>query len=252
MELGLKGKVAIITGSSRGLGKASAFALAEEGCQVVICSRGEETLNQAVAEAEGKGYKVLGIVADVAQADDAQDLVDKTVSTFGKVDILVNSVGGRVRGDDDDAWRQSFDFTFLTAARCTRLVVPHMQKEGSGSIVHIGSIWGRESGGVPLYNAMKAAMISHAKAMSTELAADGIRVNSVAPGSISHPGGSWWRRQQDDPEGMAKFVSQNIPMGRFGTAEEVGNVVTFLCSGRASWVTGACVVVDGGQGYSNI
>lgn len=252
MDLGLRGKVAIVTGASRGLGKACASILSEEGCTVVLCARTKGPLKETTGELIAKGGEALDIVADVSSDGDAKRLIEESVKSFGQVDILVNSVGGRVYGDDDEAWQQAFEMTFLTAARCTRLVVPHMRRQRGGAIVHIGSIWGRESGGVPTYNAMKAAIMSHAKAMSTELAADNIRVNSVAPGSISHPGGSWWRRQQEDPDGMARFIEENIPRGRFGTAEEVGNVVAFLCSTRASWVTGACVVVDGGQSRSNI
>ncbi len=137
----------------------------------------------------------------------------------------------------------------MPAARLTRLVTPHM--ESGGSIVHLSSIWGKEAGGRPAYNAMKAALISHAKAMARELAGAGIRVNTVAPGSVSAPGGTWWKRQQEEPEAMQRFVAENIPLGRFGTAEEIANVVTFLCSPKASWVTGATVVVDGGQSHAN-
>jgi 3-oxoacyl-[acyl-carrier protein] reductase len=139
----------------------------------------------------------------------------------------------------------------LATARATRAAVPHLRASGGGSIVHIASIYGRESGGPMPYNAMKAAMISHAKAMAIALA-PAIRVNAVAPGSTAFPGGSWGRRLAEDPEGMRRFVEQNIPMGRFGTPQEIANVVVFLCSDRASWVTGACINVDGGQSRSNI
>ena len=252
MDLGLRDKVGIVTGASRGIGRAIAIGLADEGCRVVLCARGEERLQEAAREVEAKGGRALAVVADIAKAADVERLVQAAAEAFGRIDILVNNASAYVAEDSDAAWQASFEMNILATARLTRLVVPHMQRAGGGAVIHIASIYGRESGGVPTYNAMKAAIISHAKMMSLALAPHGIRVNSVAPGSISHPGGSWWRRQQEDPEGMAQFVRQNIPLGRFGTAEEVANVVVFLASPRASWMTGACVTVDGGQSRSNI
>jgi 3-oxoacyl-[acyl-carrier protein] reductase len=252
MDLGLKDRVAIVTGGSRGIGKAICLGLAAEGCSVALCARGEETLRQTEAELKVAGVKVLASVLDVTRTEDAERFISQVVSDLGRVDVLVNNVGGSRPGDDDEAWQGSIDLNFMSAVRCTRAVLPIMRAQGSGSIIHISSIYGRESGGGPSYNATKAAMISHAKALALQLAPEGIRVNSVAPGSIRFPGGGWDRRVQADPEAMAAFVKNNIAAGRFGTVEEVADAVVFLASDRARWITGACINVDGGQSRSNI
>ncbi len=261
MDLELTGKIAIVTGSSKGLGLATARALVEEGCRVTICARGEAPLKEAAAQltalagATGPS-RVLAVAADLATAEGVATVVARTVETFGGVDILVNNIGlakGAGIVDTSDAeWQESFDQTLFPAVRASRLAVPLMRKRGGGAIVMIASIWGRESGGRMTYNAVKAAEISLAKAMAQQLARDNIRVNSVAPGSIRFPGGSWDRRVQDDPEGMADFVRRELPFGRFGRPEEVGAVVAFLVSGRASWISGASVTVDGCQSRSLI
>jgi 3-oxoacyl-[acyl-carrier protein] reductase len=259
MDLELAGKVAIVTGSTRGLGLAIARALLEEGCTVTICARGDARLGEATAELRqlsGGNDRVLGIQADLATDKGVADVVFRTVETFGGLDILVNNVGlarGSTITDTSDAeWREAFDQTLYPAIRASRLAVPHMRRRGGGSIVMIASIWGRESGGRMTYNAVKAAEISLAKAMAQQLARDNVRVNSVAPGSIRFPGGSWDRRVQEDPDGIADFVRRELPFGRFGRPEEVGAVVAFLVSARASWISGASVPVDGCQSRSLI
>jgi len=258
VNLGLTGKVAIVTGSSRGLGLASAEALLQEGCLVTICARGEARLKEATAELRriAGDDRVLAVAGDLSSADVMERLVERTVETFGGLDVLVNNMGlarGASIVDTSDAeWQEALDQTLFPAIRASRLAVPHMRRRGGGTIVMIASIWGRESGGRMTYNAVKAAEISLAKSMAQQLARDNIRVNSVAPGSILFAGGSWEKRQQDDPAGIAEFVARELPFGRFGRPAEVGTVVAFLSSPRASWISGASVPVDGCQSRSLI
>ena len=259
MNLDLSNRIAIVTGSSRGLGLASAKALAAEGCHVCLCARGAERLAEAVREVEGAAAapaRVVGVQADVATAEGVARIVEETVAAFGGLDILVNNVG-RAAGSDirettDADWQAAFDETVFTAIRASRAAVPHMLARGGGAIVMIASIWGRESGGRMTYNSMKAAEISLAKSLAQQLAPHNIRVNSVAPGSILFPGGSWDRRQKAEPEIIADFVKRELPFGRFGGPDEVGSVVAFLASSRASWISGASITVDGCQSRSNI
>lgn len=254
MDLELNGKVAVVTGGSRGLGYASAAALAAEGAHVVICARGEEQLNRAVSELRSKavdGAEILGVKADVSIEADVQHVIGAAVSRFGRLDVLVNNVGlargGDLESTSDADWREAFDQTLFPAIRASRVTAPHMRSSGGGAIVIVSSIFGREAGGRMTYNAVKAAEISLTKSLAQQLAKDQIRVVSVAPGSILFPGGSWWKRQQADPEAIADFVRRELPFGRFGTPEEIGATVAFLASSKASWISGTTVVVDGCQ-----
>ena len=256
MDLGLKGKVAIVTGGSRGIGRSIALGLAAEGCRLAICARGAEKLEETAGEIRAAGADVLAQPVDATDGAALEQFVAAIGEKYGRIDILVNNVGGG--GKDlftettDEDWEAAFDLTLWPAIRASRFVTPWMERQGGGAIVMISSIFGREWGGRPAYNVVKAAENALSKSMARQLAAKGIRVNAVAPGSIIFPGGSWQRRVDDNPERLAEFVKNEMPLGRFGRPEEVANVVTFLVSDAASLVLGACVNVDGGQSRSLI
>ena len=253
MDLGLDGKIALVTGSSRGIGRGIATRLSKEGAHVVLCARGADDLDAAVRAMPGPG-RAVAVAADVTSAEGAAAVVATAVEQLGGLDIVVNNVGGSgAKAFDDmdaDDLQTVLGKNLFPALNVSRAALPVLRARGGGVIALIASIWGREGGGGPSYNVAKAAEISLAKAMARDLAADRIRVFSVAPGSTLFPGGSWERRLRDDPEEMAAFIKRELPWGRLGAVDEVADVVAFLVSPRASWVVGTCVTVDGGQSRS--
>ena len=257
MDLGLDGRTAIVTGASRGIGKYIALELARQGSNVAICARTESDLDAAAAEIRDEGAEVLALPMDVTETGKPERLVEETYDRFGRIDIYVGNVGGNRRGDfeelSDEDWEDLINLNFMSHVRVSRAAILHMRAVDGASICYISSIFGRELGGagLSLYNTTKSALISVSKVMAQELAPE-IRVNSVAPGSIRFPGGSWDQRVKEQPEKMTEFVEENIAIERFGRATEVADAVTFLCSERASLITGACINVDGGQSRSLI
>jgi 3-oxoacyl-[acyl-carrier protein] reductase len=251
MDLELRGKAAIVTGASKGIGRAIALALADEGAKIAICARGRDALDATAAELRGKGVSVCAATCDVSDAQALDAFLEEARRTLRRVDVLVNNPSAIAIGDDDEAWQVSFSVDMMPAVRACRKVIPWMTENGGGSIVHISSGSGRMAGSPPAYAAMKAALISHSKTLAVALAPQRIRVNTVAPGSIFFPGGFWdVVRLQDRPTYDAVLAS--IPSRRFGNPEEVANAVVFLSSPKASWITGALLGIDGGQYPANV
>ncbi|MDQ6721580.1 MAG: SDR family oxidoreductase [Candidatus Dormibacteraeota bacterium] len=251
MDLGISGKVALVTAGTRGIGLGIANALSAEGVRVAVAARTEVDIKHTAAALGG-----LGIVADLLTVAGCRRAVGETETSLGPVDILINNLGVRAGSSWTDSGPAEFEAAFAgnvgVSVRMTELVLPGMLLRGWGRVVVISSIWGREAGGAPAYNAAKAAEISFVTSLAREVAVKGVTVNSVAPGSILWEGGGWHRRKQADPEATAELVRREMPLGRFGTVEEVAGMVAFLCSQQASLVNGACIPVDGGQSRSNI
>ncbi len=255
MDLGLTGKVAMVTGASRGLGRAMAHALADEGMHVSICARTRDPLNEAVAALTKMGTgTAMGFAGDITQPANAQKWFDETAKKFGGIDVLVNNAGsarpGALAELPESAWQEQFDLNLFAPVRLARLCAEQMEKRGGGSIINIGSIYGRESGGPLTYNASKAALHSFTKMLAREFAPKNIRVNTIAPGSILTAGGIWEQLFRENPAFEKDFISHEMPAGCLGRPDEVAYAVVMLASPRASWITGANIPVDGAQGRS--
>jgi len=248
----------MITGGSQGLGKQAAYTLAREGCKVSICARGQERLDATVEEFLAQGFQVHGTQADVTSEADSNRFYEETVSNLGPPDILVNNAGGR-RGSAVfeettlDQLREGLEFNLISPVRFMALVLPHMKSQKWGRIVNISSIYGREHGGTMDYMTGKAGLIAFSKHLALQTISHNVLVNCIAPGSIDFPGGSWDRFQKSNtPEVVADFIAKNLPAGKFGWPEPIGEMVAFLASDRADLVAGACINVDGGQSRSLI
>ena len=253
MDLQLTGKLAVVTGGTAGIGRSVALGLAAEGCHIAICGRSEHALQQTANEVTKLGGRVMAAVADVTKLGEIEGFVSQTISEFGGVDLLVANVGGSYGAAFLDAtpeeWRNAFDLNLFHSASTTRAVVPSMRERGGGSVVFVSSISGRR----PVhrrwqYAAAKAALIHMVRCLALELAPLNIRVNSVSPGSVLVSGGRWEKFATDHAEQFDRFLRDELPFGRFGQPEEIADVIAFLLSPRASWISCADIAVDGAQG----
>lgn len=252
MELGLKGKVAVVTGGTEGIGRATALRLAQEGAHVAICARRKEPLDHVGADIQKFGVQALAVQADMSKAGDIERFMQAVIERFGRIDILVNNAGTSMRGAflevDDAMWSADLELKVFGAIRCSRLAVPHMKKQGGGRIVNITISGAKQPGAQSMPTSVsRAAGLAITKALSKELAADNILVNTVCIGKIKS--GQHERRYKKEGLSAEQYyssVAKDIPMKRVGEAEEVANVIAFLASDAASYVTGTSVNLDGG------
>jgi 3-oxoacyl-[acyl-carrier protein] reductase len=251
MDLGLRDRCVVVTGASRGIGRAIALEFANEGAHVAICARGAEALEAVRAEIAATGVKAFAATCDVGDAAALDGFLDAAHGALGRIDVLVNNPSGFGTGDDEAGWAASFNVDVMASVRATWKVVPWMAQTGSGAVIHISSTSGMEAGSPPAYAAAKAALISHSKTLAAALAPQGIRVNCVAPGSIEFPGGVW-EQIKNGNRPMYEAIRSTIPFGRLGSAEEVAAAVVFIASSRASWISGVTLPVDGVQHKGNL
>jgi 3-oxoacyl-[acyl-carrier protein] reductase len=253
MDLALRGARALVTGGSRGIGFAVAEALAAEGAAVGIVARDANGLDRAAGRLAARGVPVVPVAADVTDTAALTAAVDEIADALGGLDHLVANVGGTIGGNLADAAPGDFTATFaLNAGHAAELIrsgLPYLTDSAAASCVIISSITGMRPAPRTTYAVAKAAEIHLAATAAAELGPAGIRVNTVSPGSIMFPGGGWDRFRAENPETFAAFLDSQFPLGRLGRLEEVADVAVFLLSRRASWITGANIVVDGGQGY---
>ncbi len=252
MELGLKGKVAVVTGGTEGIGKAAALKLAQEGAKVAICGRSQDKLDKAAAEIRKAGGEVLAVTADVSKAADVEKLMAAVIDRFGRIDILVNNAGTSIRGKflevDDQKWSQDLELKLFGAIRCSRIALPHMKKQGGGRIINITTSGAKQPGAESMPTTVsRAAGLALTKALSKEFAADNILVNTVCIGKIKS--GQHERRYTKEGVSADEYYQRmvkDIPLKRVGEAEEVANVIAFFASSAASYVTGCSLNLDGG------
>lgn len=248
MDLLLTGKRCVVLGASRGIGRAIATGLAAEGALLAICGRDAGSLVSAADELRAQGAQVHAATCDVADPDALAAFLDDARAALGGLDVLVHNASALAVAPDLEAWDSSVKVDLMAAVRACGQVIPWMEASGGGSILLVSSISGLEVSPSPdfAYSTVKAALIAYAKKLAIAHGAKGVRVNSIAPGSIDFPDGTWDRVKQHQP-GLYQRVCSAIPAGRMGTPGEVADVAVFLCSPRAGWITGECVAVDGGQ-----